>query len=73
MEQTGNTDSEEAMQLLKRIETYLKRSRTPPTRFGRDALGDPCFVFDLRAGREPRAATVERVTAWLDRCEARVG
>ena len=59
------------MHLLRRIETYLRRSATPPTRFGRDALGDPRFVFDLREGREPRAATVERVTAWLERCEAK--
>jgi hypothetical protein len=59
------------MHLLRRIETYLRRSGTRPTRFGRDAIGDPCFVFDLRDGREPRAATISRVTAWLDRCEAK--
>ena len=59
------------MHLLRRIENYLRRSATPPTRFGRDALGDPRFVFDLREGREPRPATISRVTAWLDRCEAK--
>jgi hypothetical protein len=57
------------MHLLRRIETYLRRSATPPARFGRDALGDPCFVFDLRQGREPRPATIARVSAWLDRQE----
>lgn len=52
--------------LLIRVERYLKASRTPPTRFGRDALGDPCFVFELRDGREPRPATVRRVLTYLD-------
>ena len=37
---------------------------------GRDAVGDPCFVFDLRDGREPRGSTAARVTAYLDRAEA---
>jgi hypothetical protein len=55
--------------LLYRIEQYLKRSRTPPTRFGREAVGDPRFVFDLRDGREPRDSTVARVSAHLDRVE----
>jgi 2,4-dienoyl-CoA reductase-like NADH-dependent reductase (Old Yellow Enzyme family) len=55
--------------LLERIEKYLKSRRMPPTRFGRAAVGDPCFVFDLRDGREPRNATVQRVQAYLDRQE----
>lgn len=54
------------MQLLQRIERYLKRSGTPPTRFGREAVHDPRFVFDLRNGREPRPATAHRVAAYLD-------
>ena len=29
-------------------------------------MGDPRFVFDLRAGREPRARTIRRVRAYLD-------
>jgi len=28
-------------------------------------VGDPRFVFDLRNGRDPRSATVERVRAYL--------
>lgn len=52
--------------LLERIEKHLKTRRMPPTRFGRAALGDPRFVFDLREGREPRSATVRRVLAYLD-------
>lgn len=55
--------------LLYRIERHIKARRTPPARFGRDAVGDPCFVFDLRDGREPRAQTVARVNAYIDRLE----
>nr|WP_249403448.1 hypothetical protein [Sphingomonas sp. CFBP 8765] len=52
--------------LLRRIEQYLKECRMPPARFGRLAVGDPNFVFDLRDGREPRERTVLRVCAYLD-------
>ena len=41
-----------------------------PTRFGRESLGDPCFVFDLREGREPRAGTAGRVMQFIDALEA---
>jgi hypothetical protein len=51
--------------LLQRIEAYMKNYRVPPARFGRDAVGDPCFVFDLRDGRKPRRRTIERVDAFL--------
>ena len=54
------------MHLLRRIERYLKRTRTAPTRFGREAVRDPRFVFDLRDGRCPRNATARRVVAYLD-------
>ncbi len=52
--------------LLERIEKHLKSRRMPPTRFGRAAVGDPRFVFDLREGREPRTSTVRRVLAYLE-------
>ncbi|HEV7660255.1 MAG TPA: hypothetical protein VGO55_10450 [Allosphingosinicella sp.] len=54
------------MHIRRRIELYLRRTRTPPTRFGRDAVGDPRLVSDLRRGREMRGKTESRVTAWLD-------
>ena len=54
------------MHLLRRIERYLRETDTPPTRFGRLAVRDPRFVFDLRSGREPRPETEQRVQAWLD-------
>ena len=68
-----NSDSEEAMYLLRRIELYLRRSTTSATRFGREVMGDPRFVLDLRNGREPREETAARVAAWLDGQEPRAG
>ena len=53
------------MNLLRDIENHLRRHHTKPTRFGRDAVSDPRFVYDLRNGREPRPGTVERVRAFL--------
>jgi len=52
--------------LLREIEKFLRRSHTAPTRFGREALGDPRFVFDLRRGREPRPRTIKRVRDFLE-------
>lgn len=51
--------------ILTRVEAYIKRTRTPPTRFGRDAVGDPNLVFDLRDGREPRSRTTRRIEAFI--------
>lgn len=57
------------MHLLRRIERYLRHSGTAATTFGRHAVRDPRFVFDLRNGREPRPTTAARVAAFLDRRE----
>lgn len=59
------------MTLLRRIERHLDATGMPPTRFGRETVGDPRFVFDLRAGREPRDETTRRVLAWLEGSAAR--
>lgn len=58
--------------LLERIERYLRTTRMPPTRFGRNVLGDPNFVFNLRDGRRMRSTTIERVEAYLEAHEVRV-
>lgn len=54
------------MHLLRKVENFLRISDVPPTRFGREVMGDPRFVFDLRNGREPRPGTVQRVLAFID-------
>jgi hypothetical protein len=57
------------MTLLQHIQRHLRETGTPASRFGRDVLGDPNFVGDLRKGREPRAATVQQVLDYLDALE----
>jgi hypothetical protein len=52
--------------LLRDVEKYLEFKKISPATFGREVMGDPRFVFDLRAGREPRARTVKRVRAYLE-------
>ena len=54
------------MSLLAGVEKYLRRNGMAAARFGREVMGDAGFVFGLRRGREPRAATVARVLAWLE-------
>lgn len=54
------------MHLLREVEKFLRQSEIAPTRFGRDAVGDPRFVFDLRNGRDPRPSTIARVLAYLE-------
>ena len=36
-----------------------------PTAFGKQALGDPNFVFDLRKGRSPSTRTIDKVRGWI--------
>jgi hypothetical protein len=58
------------MTLLITIERHLRRRSVPPSRFGREATGDPRFVFDLRRGREPRADTSARVLEFIAQSDA---
>jgi sulfate adenylyltransferase subunit 2 len=48
---------------LAEIEAYLAKSSTDATSFGKQVLGDPSFVFDLRKGRSPSTRTMEKVRA----------
>jgi hypothetical protein len=52
--------------LLRDVEKFLRQSDVPATRFGRNVMGDPRFVFDLRNGRDPRPGTIARVRAYLE-------
>ncbi len=52
--------------LLLRIERHLRLRRMTPTRFGREAVGDPNLISQLRDGRELRTATAQRVVDYLD-------
>lgn len=55
--------------LLKRIERFLSARKMTPTRFGREAIGDPNLVEQLHHGRELRVATQRRVLDYLDENE----
>ena len=57
--------------ILDHIDRYLRRSKSSPSRLGRDAVGDPNFVMNLRDGRQPRKATLDRVLAFIEREEER--
>ncbi len=59
--------------LLLRIERHLRMRRMSPTRFGREAVGDPNLISQLRDGRELRGATAQRVVDYLNdnECEQR--
>jgi hypothetical protein len=49
------------MTLLHAIETCLRLSNIPPSRFGRDSVRDPRLVHDLRRGRQPGRKMEARV------------
>lgn len=53
------------MDLLPRIEEHIAVNHITATQFGRLALHDPRFVFDLRSGRRLRPATAAKVEAYL--------
>ncbi len=50
---------------LSTIEQFLSESGISPTRFGKEFANDPLFVFQLRAGREPRSETRRKVLSAL--------
>jgi len=53
------------MHLLATIERHLHETGTPPSRFGRQVLGDPRFVHDIRRGRVPGPRTRQRIGVYL--------
>ncbi len=48
---------------------FLRRTGLSPTEFGERAVGDRKFVGDVRRGRSPRLATVDRVLAFMETYE----
>lgn len=54
------------MELLRKIERHLRRSGKSPTRFGREAAGDPRLVFDMRQGRIPGGRIAAKIHAYLE-------
>lgn len=47
------------------IDRFLRTSGMSAQAFGRAVMNDPRFVFDVRAGREPRIATRYRIIRFI--------
>ncbi len=47
------------------VQQYRQRAGISPTRFGRDAVGDPNFVADMLAGRNLTIETMQRVVEYI--------
>lgn len=58
--------------LIRKIEKFLENTGMPVTKFGRLAAQDPRLVGDLRNGREPRTAMVQRVEHFMNNFGANV-
>lgn len=56
--------------LVKRIEAFCSAHDMSKSAFGKEAVGDPRFFFDLEAGRECRRATLARVETFMAQQEA---
>lgn len=52
-------------EFLTEIEDFIRTHGLTATGFGKQCVGDPTFVFELRGGRDPKADTVDRVRAWM--------
>ncbi|PAL24531.1 hypothetical protein [Sphingopyxis sp. GW247-27LB] len=55
----------EGYTLLRRVSAFLNEAEMPPSLFGREAVRDPQFVFDLRRGRNPGRKVVTRADAYM--------
>lgn len=58
--------------LIRKIEKFIESTGMPVTKFGRLAAHDPRLVGDLRNGREPRSAMVQRVEHFMNTFGANV-
>jgi hypothetical protein len=47
------------------IDSFLFRHDMAPSRLGRDALGEPQFVSEVRDGRMPSMATLQKVLDFM--------
>lgn len=56
----------DAQDTLSAVEAFLKTTGMTATAFGRGAVGDPGFVFDLRDGRRIWPETEGKVRAFIE-------
>jgi hypothetical protein len=51
--------------LLAEIAKFCDRTGLSVAAFGKEAMGDPRFVYDLKAGRQCLPRTVEKARAYI--------
>lgn len=51
--------------LLDDVEQFLSTSGIAPTQFGKLSANDPNFVFELRAGRDYRRSTEQKIRDFM--------
>lgn len=54
---------------LSRVEAFLTSSRMKVAEFGRESVGDPNFVANLRRGRSPTLGTADKVLSYIEKLE----
>lgn len=47
------------------IDAFIERHQMSPITFGRKAMNDPHFVRDVKAGRDLKLSTVEKVRSFM--------
>jgi hypothetical protein len=65
MEHDSESQFVEQHPVLPRIERHLRRTGLSATAFGREAIGDPRLVADLRCGRHVGLSVARRIEAYL--------
>ena len=51
---------------VSRVDGFLERTGVGPTTLGRQAVGDPNLVRELRHGRSPTLATADQLLAFME-------
>ncbi len=59
-----------AQELLAEVLTYIATRGIDPTNFGKAALNDPSFVIKLKAGRQPKSDTIDKVREFMRQAAA---
>jgi hypothetical protein len=52
-------------QFREQVEAFITAHAFKPTEFGRQAVGDPSFVLNLRRGRSPTLTTADKVLSFM--------
>lgn len=60
-------------ELIARIDAFLKRHDMAESRLGRDATGEAQLVDDIRNGRSPRLATLQKLAEFMRERDAAAG